>query len=161
MENEKIPYILNTIINSNIITTGVPYIEKNGDIKKIYYQKSITNNEIEYDSVCVIDSEFVKYNSRTGITEYGDQIYIEIRDIKKPQFVKHNYDLIWFYSSNISEDQWDYVLNLVQDKFDEDADICSYYMIKPDTYYYYDFLYNDFKELNTNINIPNYGIEIK
>lgn len=82
MANEKIPFIWKTIIDNNLITSGSPYIEKDGHIKKIYYRKSVTNNKIEYDSVCEIDNELVKYNSRTGITEYGDQIYIKIENIK-------------------------------------------------------------------------------
>lgn len=162
MASEKIPFIWKTIIDNNLITSGSPYIEKNGHIKKIYYRKSVTNNKIKYDSVCEIDNELVKYDSRTGITEYDDQIYIEIVDIKKPKFIRHNYDLIWFYSNNISKDQWDCISDLIQDNFDEDANICPYRMIKPDTYYYYDFSHNDFEELDININdILNYGIEIK
>lgn len=161
MANEKIPFIWSTIINNNLITAGSPYIEKDGHIKKIYYRKSVTNNKIEYDSVCEIDNELVKYNSRTGITEYGDQIYIEIENVKKPKFIRHTYDLIWFYSNNISEAQWYHIEDEIRDNFDEDAAICPYDMIKPNTYYYYDFSSYDFEELSTNINILNCGIEIK
>ena len=88
MANEKIPFIWNTIIDNNLITSGLPYIEKDGHIKKIYYRKSITNNKIKYDSVCDISNELVKYDSRTGITEYGDQIYIEIINTKKTKVYK-------------------------------------------------------------------------
>lgn len=160
MASEKIPFIWDTIINNKLITVGVPYIKNDGHIKHIYYRKSVTNNKIEYDSVCEIDNELVKYDSRTGITEYGDQIYIEIENIKKPKFIRH-YDLIWFYSNNISEDQWTYIEDIIQDNFDDDVNLCSYHTIKPDTYYYYDFILNDFEELDTNIDILNYGMEIK
>lgn len=103
----------------------------------------------------------VKYDSCTGITEHGDQIYIEIVDTKKPKFIRHNYDLIWFYSNNISEDQWGYISDLIQEEVDGDADICPYHMIKPNTYYYYNFSNYEFEELNININILDYGLEIK
>ena len=141
---------------------GLPYIKRDDKILKIYFRKSITNNKIKYDSVCEIDNELVKYDSHTGITEYGDQIYITLRKGTKLIRVKHN-DFIWFYSDNISKESWNDLEDIIREEYDDECLLSSFKHIKPHVYYYYDFDSNDFEEFNKpdNLSLSRIGIEIK
>lgn len=143
-------------------TEGLPYIKRDEKIYKIYFHKSVTNSKIKYDSVCEIDNELVKYDSRTGITEYGDQIYITMCKGAKVSFVKH-YSFIWFYSDNIIEENWDNIEQMIKENYDDECLLSSFKHIKPHVYYYYDFDSNDFEEFNKpdNLSLSRIGIEIK
>lgn len=143
-------------------TEGLPYIKRDGEIKKIYYRKSVTNNKIKYDSFCEIDNELVKYDSRTGITEYGDQIYITLCKGAKVKFVQH-LSFIWFYSDNIVEENWDNIERMIIENYDDECLLSDFSRIKPHTYYYYNFDSNDFDEFNKpdNLSLSRIGIEIK
>ena len=143
-------------------TEGLPYIKKDGEIKKIYYRKTVTNNKVKFDSFCEINNELVKYDSRTGITEYGDQIYITLRKGTKITCVQHN-GFIWFYSDNISEESWNDLEDIIRERYDDECLLGSFDHIKPHTYYYYNFDSNDFDEFTKpdNLSLSRIGIEIK